>query len=36
VSQGILEDAGETYRAELRLTDGVLTLNGAALPFGLP
>jgi len=36
VSQGILVDAGETYRAELRLMDGMLTLNGEALPFGLP
>ena len=36
VGQGILEDAGDTYRAEIRLTDGALTLNGAALPFGLP
>ena len=36
VSQGILVDAGETYRAELRLMDGTLTLNGEALPFGLP
>jgi uncharacterized protein YdgA (DUF945 family) len=36
VGQGILEDAGETYRAELRLADGALTLNGTALPFGVP
>jgi len=36
VSQGIIEDAGETYRAELRLTDGTLTLNGTELPLGLP
>jgi uncharacterized protein YdgA (DUF945 family) len=36
VGQGIIEDAGETYRAEVRLADGTLTLNGTALPFGLP
>ena len=36
VSQGILHDAGDTYRAELRLADGALALNGAALPFDLP
>lgn len=36
VGQGILEDAGETYRAELRLADGALTLNGSPLPFALP
>ena len=35
-SQGILVDAGDTYRAELRLADGALTLNGGPLPFDLP
>ena len=35
-SQGILIDAGDTYRAELRLADGALTLNGGPLPFDLP
>jgi uncharacterized protein YdgA (DUF945 family) len=36
ISQGILVDAGDTYRAELRLADGALTLNGGPLPFDLP
>ena len=36
VSQGILEDGGDTYRTELRLADGALTLKGTALPFGVP
>lgn len=36
VTQGILEDAGETYHAEVRLADGAVTLNGAALPLGGP
>lgn len=36
VSQGILVDAGDTYRVEMRLADGALTLNGTPLPFGLP
>ena len=36
ISQGILVDAGDTYRAELRLADGTLTLNGGPLPFDLP
>jgi len=36
VGQGILVDAGDTYRAELRLGDGTLTLNGEALPLGGP
>ena len=36
VSQGMLVDAGDTYHAELRLTDGALTLNGGPLPFDLP
>ena len=36
VSQGILVDGGDTYRAGLKLTDGMLTLNGTSLPLGLP
>jgi uncharacterized protein YdgA (DUF945 family) len=36
VSQGILVDAGDTYRVEMRLADGALTLNGTPLPLGLP
>jgi uncharacterized protein YdgA (DUF945 family) len=36
ISQGVLVDAGDTYRAELRLADGALTLNGGPLPFDLP
>ena len=36
ISQGILVDAGDTYRAELRLADGAVTLNGGPLPFDLP
>jgi uncharacterized protein YdgA (DUF945 family) len=36
VAQGILTDVGDGYRAELRLADGALTVNGQVLPFGLP
>jgi uncharacterized protein YdgA (DUF945 family) len=36
VGQGMLVDAGDTYRAELRLADGAVTLNGGPLPFDLP
>jgi hypothetical protein len=36
VSQGILTDTGDGYRAELRLADGALTVNGSVLPLGLP
>src|SRR5262249_51188100 len=36
ISQGMLVDAGDTYRAELRLADGAVTLNGGPLPFDLP
>ena len=36
VSQGMLVDAGDTYRSELRLADGAVTLNGGPLPFDLP
>jgi uncharacterized protein YdgA (DUF945 family) len=36
ISQGMLVDAGDTYHAELSLTDGALTLNGGPLPFDLP
>jgi hypothetical protein len=32
----MLVDAGDTYRAELRLDDGGVTLNGGPLPFDLP
>jgi uncharacterized protein YdgA (DUF945 family) len=34
VAQGVLADTGEAYRAELRLADGALTVNGSVLPFG--
>jgi hypothetical protein len=36
VTQGILADTGDGYRAELRLADGGLTVNGKVLPFDLP
>jgi uncharacterized protein YdgA (DUF945 family) len=36
VSQGLLSDAGNAYRTELRVTGGTLTVNGAALPFSVP
>jgi uncharacterized protein YdgA (DUF945 family) len=36
VSQGFLTDAGRSYRTELRVTDGAVTVNGAALPFSVP
>jgi uncharacterized protein YdgA (DUF945 family) len=36
VGRGILTDAGDSYRTEAHFTDGALTVNGAALPFGLP
>lgn len=36
-AQGVLEDAGDVYRTELRLEDGAVAVNGRALPFfGLP
>jgi hypothetical protein len=35
VSQGFLTDAGSAYRSELRIADGVVTLNGAPLPFSV-
>jgi uncharacterized protein YdgA (DUF945 family) len=35
VSQGILVEDGEVYRAALRYVDGALTLNGKPMPFGL-
>src|SRR5690606_37760201 len=34
-AQGIVEDGGSVYRAELRLEDGALTINGRRLPLGL-
>jgi hypothetical protein len=33
VAQGFLDDAGDAYRAELRVVNGAITLNGSALPF---
>ena len=36
VGQGVLIEDGEGYRSSLDYTDGALTLNGNALPFGLP
>jgi hypothetical protein len=36
VSQGMIVDAGDTYRAELSVVDGAVTLNGGPLPFDLP
>jgi uncharacterized protein YdgA (DUF945 family) len=36
VSQGMLVDAGDTYRADLSVADGAVTLNGEPLPFDLP
>jgi uncharacterized protein YdgA (DUF945 family) len=36
VGQGVLLEEGGVYRTALRFTDGALTLNGSALPFGLP
>jgi uncharacterized protein YdgA (DUF945 family) len=36
IGQGMVVDAGDTYRAELRLDDGAVTLNGGPLPFDLP
>jgi uncharacterized protein YdgA (DUF945 family) len=35
VSQGILVEDGEVYRAALRYIDGALTLNDKPMPFGL-
>jgi uncharacterized protein YdgA (DUF945 family) len=34
--QGVLVDDGDSYRTQLEFVDGALTLNGNALPFGLP
>jgi uncharacterized protein YdgA (DUF945 family) len=36
IGQGVLVDEGDGYASALRLTNGSLTLNGNALPFGLP
>ena len=36
LSQNMLVDAGDTYRAELRMDDSGVTLNGGPLPFDLP
>ena len=36
ISQNMLVDAGDTYRAELRMDDSGVTLNGGPLPFDLP
>jgi uncharacterized protein YdgA (DUF945 family) len=36
VGQGILVEDGDSYRSSLDYTDGALTVNGSALPFGLP
>jgi len=36
VGQGVLLEDAEGYRTALRFADGALTLNGNALPFGLP
>lgn len=36
VGQGVLVEDGDAYVSSLKLTDGALTLNGNALPFGLP
>jgi uncharacterized protein YdgA (DUF945 family) len=36
ISQNMLVDAGDTYRAELRMDDSGITLNGGPLPFDLP
>jgi uncharacterized protein YdgA (DUF945 family) len=35
-SQGLLIEDGDNYRSSLDYTDGMLTLNGSPLPFGLP
>lgn len=36
VAQGVLVQDGDGYASTLKLTDGALTLNGNALPIGLP
>ena len=36
IGQNMLVDTGDTYRAELRLDDSGVTLNGGPLPFDLP
>lgn len=36
MGQGILIDAGDSYRSEFALANGTPTLNGNPLPFGLP
>ena len=36
VGQGVLVEDGDGYRSAARFADGALTLNGNALPFGLP
>jgi len=36
VGQGVLVEDGDSYRTSLDYANGALTLNGNALPFGLP
>ena len=35
VGQGVLVEDGDGYRSAVEYTDGALTLNGSAMPFGL-
>ena len=36
VGQGLLTEKGDRYRAELRVADGAVTVNGARLPLSVP
>jgi len=36
LGQGLLTDKGDRYRAELRVADGAVTVNGAPLPLSVP
>lgn len=36
VGQGVLAEDGDDYRCSFQFRDGEMTLNGNALPFGLP
>lgn len=36
IGQGLLTENGDSYRTELRVADGAVTVNGARLPFSVP
>jgi uncharacterized protein YdgA (DUF945 family) len=36
MSQGMIQEEGDNYRAAVSIANGEVTVNGTALPFGLP